>query len=454
MDQIITLLSNLFNLTKVASVTLPGLALAGALALFLWPSRPIDIVRIPIIVEPAGEPVVAQKPCSNLPVLERGNDFRPCLPGESPGYLVRERTSSNRSLRPSCELTSVYLNLFEEVHNFSGRAPEEILVLCGTLAKHEPRSAISADSANSDVELRQEVKAWCGTYGFYDPAKNDKKVNLLRSVGDSEKIPGTQVLLEKACSNVGNATPPPSEELTATLIAVCLPQRWIARWPFGADESRALVGLVRPNGAQLSEVGRGSLRETLEVRDALQNIATSYQGLPPQPKVVRQFVLDKTKDLLTRCNGLETALQGQEQADNTELTTDIANLDKQRSDLQDAYTASLKTNDRVISENFRRKLSAILELSDEYRARSGVNLASINERTRRLDEIKVEQANVAALLVAPGSLRAVQGFDTFIQGLVNHVIAFILLSIALSLILVAFDRTVVGNLFEDVFPGW
>jgi len=151
---------------------------------------------------------------------------------------------------------------------------------------------------------------------------------------------------------------------------------------------------------------------------------------------------------------METALQGQEQADNAELTTDIANLDKQRSDLQDAYTASLKTNDRVISENFRRKLSAILELSDEYRARSGVNLASINERTRRLDEIKVEQANVAALLVAPGSLRAVQGFDMFIQGLVNHVIAFILLSIALSLILVAFDRTVVGNLFEDVFPGW
>jgi hypothetical protein len=228
----------------------------------------------------------------------------------------------------------------------------------------------------------------------------------------------------------------------------------MTKWPFGVDESRAVVGLVRRNGLQISEAGQVSLPEIVDASKGLQEIATSYRRLPWQPKVVRQFVLDKTKDQLTRCSEMETALQGQEQADNAELTTDIANLDKQRSDLQDAYTASLKTNDRVISENFRRKLSAILELSDEYRARSGVNLASINERTRRLDEIKVEQANVAALLVAPGSLRAVQGFDMFIQGLVNHVIAFILLSIALSLILVAFDRTVVGNLFEDVFPGW
>jgi hypothetical protein len=35
MDQIITLLTNLFNLTKVASVTLPGLLAAGGLALVL-----------------------------------------------------------------------------------------------------------------------------------------------------------------------------------------------------------------------------------------------------------------------------------------------------------------------------------------------------------------------------------------------------------------------------------
>jgi hypothetical protein len=453
MDQIITLLSNLFNLTKVASVTLPGLALAGALALFLWPSRPIDIVRIPAIVGSAGEPRIPEKPCSNLPVLERGNDFRPCLPGESPNYAAREGTSPNDSVRPSCELTSVYLNVFEDAHNFSDWAPDAIVDLCRTLAKHEPRPATSAELAKSDVELRQEVKTWCGTYGFYDPAKKLKKDDLLQLVGKSEKTPGTQVLLEKTCHDVGSATPP-SDEPTATLGELCLPKRWMTKWPFGVDESRAVVGLVRRNGLQISEAGQVSLPEIVDASKGLQEIATSYRRLPWQPKVVRQFVLDKTKDQLTRCSEMETALQGQEQADNAELTTDIANLDKQRSDLQDAYTASLKTNDRVISENFRRKLSAILELSDEYRARSGVNLASINERTRRLDEIKVEQANVAALLVAPGSLRAVQGFDMFIQGLVNHVIAFILLSIALSLILVAFDRTVVGNLFEDVFPGW
>jgi len=44
MGQIITLLTNLFNLTKLASVTLPGLLSAAGLALILWPAVPIDVI--------------------------------------------------------------------------------------------------------------------------------------------------------------------------------------------------------------------------------------------------------------------------------------------------------------------------------------------------------------------------------------------------------------------------
>jgi hypothetical protein len=46
MDQLITLLSNLLNLTKIASVTLPGLLSASAIAIFFWPQAPIDLIPI------------------------------------------------------------------------------------------------------------------------------------------------------------------------------------------------------------------------------------------------------------------------------------------------------------------------------------------------------------------------------------------------------------------------
>jgi hypothetical protein len=46
MDQLITLLTNLLNLTKVAAVTVPGLLLAGAFALMLWPHPPVDVIPI------------------------------------------------------------------------------------------------------------------------------------------------------------------------------------------------------------------------------------------------------------------------------------------------------------------------------------------------------------------------------------------------------------------------
>jgi hypothetical protein len=46
MDPLITLLTNLLNLTKVAAVTVPGLLLTGAFALLFWPPPPIDFIPI------------------------------------------------------------------------------------------------------------------------------------------------------------------------------------------------------------------------------------------------------------------------------------------------------------------------------------------------------------------------------------------------------------------------
>jgi hypothetical protein len=58
MDKIITLLTSLFNLTKVASVTLPGLLAAAGLALVLWPAMPIDLIPVVTAVSTSQNSVV------------------------------------------------------------------------------------------------------------------------------------------------------------------------------------------------------------------------------------------------------------------------------------------------------------------------------------------------------------------------------------------------------------
>lgn len=46
MDQIISLLTSLLNLTKLASVSIPGLLTALALALLAWPPPPLDVIPV------------------------------------------------------------------------------------------------------------------------------------------------------------------------------------------------------------------------------------------------------------------------------------------------------------------------------------------------------------------------------------------------------------------------
>lgn len=438
MDQIITLLSNLFNLTKVASVTLPGLTLAGALALFLWPPRPIDTIRVPAILPPPSSLSEAEMPCADLPLLENGN-----LTGPGQHTTICKPITTHQNTRGSCTLTSVALNSFNDQQNFADTVPQAVKDLCQTRARYEDQNDAS------DTELSNAVSTWCKS-----PVKEELASDLKSILKDADRISRAGNALAQVCTQPRGRDRYSMRALRTSLKDLCNTRLWLFKWPFSDEESLVIVTLAKRNGVSIAGADRLTLTDVLPAMEELRGIATESGRFPWQANVVKQFVLDKTKDLLVSCNDRETAWLGEEQADNDQLKTDIANMDKQRSDLQDAYLASLKTNDRVTTENFRRKLSAVLELSNGYRARSEINLISINERTRRLDENKHEEANVNAILAEPGNIRALQGFDIYIQGLVNHVVGFILLSIALSVILVAFDRTVLGNLFEDVFPGW
>lgn len=444
MDQIITLLSNLFNLTKVASVTLPGLALAGALALFLWPPHAIDIVRIPAIIPIPSLLSEAEMPCSDLPVLESGQPAN-CNPH-----------ASLQDSGQACVLNSIYLNDFNREENFTDTAPLPVIELCRMRANdkaqsdssQEPRDAKGDELPQQDAKLRENVTSWCHENFPSGHVAPDFK----RKIHDSVRAARAEQISGQVCAALTTTDAEHMKIFREKLDSFCNANTrlWLPNWPFSDDESLALVNLT----SRKSPRAQITIIDVLGTLEALQVIASDSGRFPWRANVVKQFVLDKTKDRLMSCTLLETAWLGQEQADNDQLKADIANIDKQRSDLQDVYLASLKTNDRVITDNFRRKLSGVLNLANQYRARSAINLASINERSRRLDDIKQEQTNLIAILAEPGSIRALQGFDVYIQGLVNHVVGFILLAIALSIVLVAFDRTVLGNLFEDVFPGW
>lgn len=340
MDQIITLLTNLFNLTKVASVTLPGLVLAGAILLFFKPSQPIDTIRVPIESQVNTKVLGVQTPCSDFSTLgsaaskKSGGKDHGCAAGAAPAV----------SLEPACALHSVNLNVFEK----------------------------------------------------------DDTLTPVMTTG-----------------------PKPSEA--------------------GA----AIASLVVPTPG-----GTVTTAEAIDAHNQLVAFATSNGTKPWDPKILIQLVLEQTQDRLQSCSEVENSWKGQEEASNTQLAADIQSIDKQRSDMQDAYIASLKTNDAAISQNFLTRLSAIMALEDDYRARYRVNLVSENERALRLQDIKTQQDIVTARLEEPDRLRPIKEFDVYTQGLVNHIVGFILLSLALSLILVAFNRTVLGKRFESIFPGW
>jgi hypothetical protein len=164
-----------------------------------------------------------------------------------------------------------------------------------------------------------------------------------------------------------------------------------------------------------------------KTKSKITNLARGNELHPWDPRPLKQFILEHASERLSRCDDIEQAWKGQEEADNAQLTTDIANLDKQRSDLQDAYIASLKANNAVLTINFRHKLETILDLANQWRERYRLNLVSINERTRRLAEIKKQQDIIASRLSEPGRLRPIPTFDLYTQGLLNHVVGIVLL---------------------------
>ena len=166
----------------------------------------------------------------------------------------------------------------------------------------------------------------------------------------------------------------------------------------------------------------------------------------------QQFVLDFEKHAFAQCAEVENSWRGVEEQANALLTADAANLDKQRSDVQDAYVTDLKTNNPG-TEKLRGELQRILNAIESTREKILRNSSSIKERERRSAELKLDVGIITDRLTDPGRLRPRKTFDDYLSGLVNHVVGFILLSLALSLVVTAIDRATFDSIYEVLFTN-
>ena len=305
MNQIITLLTNLFNLTKVASVTLPGLFAAGGLALVLWPAVPVDVIPAVVQVSAPSPPPTA-------------------------------------AATPACE-----------------------------------------------------VQHWV--------------------VDDVVRWMKAQPLPSGTASDIQNIGPAPA------------------------------------GGGTPPRLTQNALEKILEIERQAGNLSVPESR---QRAILEQFVLDYEVQSLSVCADLEKSWSGQDDLAIQQLTTDIDNLEKQRSAAQDNLLAALKANSRLLADQFERDMSR--DQREVQRARDQILLRTQNkmERERRAAELGVEQQLIKDRLGDPGRLRPRVGFDLFVTGLINHVVAFILLSLAAAVIVTAFDRALFGFVFEDLFDGF
>jgi hypothetical protein len=318
MDQIITLLTNLFNLTKVASVTLPGLLAAGGLALVLWPTVPIDVIPVVTAVSPSSQSFVVN------------NEANPLPPRVNP------------SKEPSNEPASTFPPAFGQACSVEFWPLENLDSWIEWAIKNPGRNGLRV----------------------YDPVFLGNELDQLKNIRRNPSIP---------------------------------------------ENSKR--------------------------------------------RIFEQFVLDLQDRNLALCVDLEKSWQGQEEKDIQPLNTDADILEKQRSAAQDNYLAYQKSNS-PLAHRYEAAMDEAKARIDTVRNTIRGKDRDVQERMLRVKELNEDQQLITDRLKDPGRLRPRVGFDAFATGLVNHVVAFILLSLAMAIVVTAIDRAALSAFFENVFDGF
>jgi hypothetical protein len=164
-----------------------------------------------------------------------------------------------------------------------------------------------------------------------------------------------------------------------------------------------------------------------------------------------QLLLDQQKDKIAQCVELENSRKGFEKTQNDNLALDIADLQKLLNAALDTYSNYEKTDNPLASQflaKARRHQNDILT----KRTRILQNEQSIRNRDLYLAELARYDKIISDRLADPGRLRPRKTFDDLLTTLVNHVVAFILLAIALGVVVTPINQAASAGFFDQLFP--
>jgi hypothetical protein len=252
-----------------------------------------------------------------------------------------------------------------------------------------------------------------------------------------------------------NEVPPSNAEGTSVGPDVACPGEYVLGRHNAYDQACQVESLTFDQVLQLIKTGKPSDYGLEDIAPQLNYL--ELQNTYPQSRkqqIEQQLILDFENQKFSECIDLETSLKGRETTENLQLKADLDIEEKQRSAAQDNYLASLKSNN-PLSGLYLGEMNNFQGCIALKRYSVLWNERDILERDRRVTDLARDQSIITARLADPGRLRPRLGFDDFLAGLVNHVVAFILLSLAAAIIVTALDRTLFfGGLFEDLFDGF
>jgi hypothetical protein len=163
-------------------------------------------------------------------------------------------------------------------------------------------------------------------------------------------------------------------------------------------------------------------------------------------QIKNQSTLEQQKNIFPKCINIESSRQGYEKSENDRLTAEIAQKQKILDAAQENFLAYSKSNSPLAAHFARQRQDAEEEITARRKLIED-NEQSIRDRDLRIKELTRMAAIIDARLADPGRLRPRGSFDDILAGLANHVVAFILLSLALGLVVTPLNQAAASVLY-------
>jgi hypothetical protein len=163
-----------------------------------------------------------------------------------------------------------------------------------------------------------------------------------------------------------------------------------------------------------------------------------------------QKKLEEQKQTIAKCLETEKAWQGIEKAKIDTASADITVLQAQLTAAQQNLIDQQKVNSTLTGQ-YRGVFNHVLEEITGKRSDVIFYQQSANYRQKNMDELTRVDGIITSRLGEPGRLRPPKAFDDYISGLVNHVVGFVLLALALGIVVNPLCQAVTTSSYDILF---